>query len=494
MVNLGGSRSIARMACITLVLAFVSCQTVESFDDPRTWNDVGVVDEGGAPALRPQVALDGEGHAIVVWDQTDRRYPASSENSDDIWWARTNASLEDDWFGWATPSRLDDDFLNEPCDSVGPQIAVGGDDSVIVVFAQDASATTSPNECVEEFSIWAVRRTPDGVWGRPECIQDVAGCLGAGGLALGRDASNPQLAMDSEGNALVVWQVSNVEAQTAKLWRNRYVAGRGWNSPLEFFDLPPISQRPQVAMDANGDALIVWEQVDDTGYSSVSARWVRAQGDVESPEPLERFQDGHALDPQVAVNAAGEAIAVWKQQRTEDGLFEIWANHYDPASAEGWAGAEALDSGPDGNAERPQVAINDAGDAVAVWTIAGFRGRVWSNRYQVHGGWRVATPIGPLGLGSARLPQVAVNHAGWAVAVWVQFDGAKDNIWSSRYIPGQGWVSRGPVVEHEEVHGTGPQLVLDLEGNALVAWINGPYPHSDIYSARLFTQPLEVPE
>ena len=250
-------------------------------------------------------------------------------------------------------------------------------------------------------------------------------------------------------------------------------------------------------MDANGDALIVWEQVDDTGYSSVLGAVgssTRRRRKPRAPGTFPGRTCTRSSGP--GGECGGRSNRSLKQQRTEDGLFEVSGqNHHDPASAEGWAGAEAFwNSGPNGNAERPQVAINDAGDAVAVWTIAvsAVEYGPIAIRSTAVGGLRPRSGLEDL---VACLPQVAVNHAGWAVAVLVQFDGAKDNILVESVHTGKGGVSRGPVVEHEEVHGPGPQLVLG-PGRQRVGRLDQMAPtRTRIFdSARLFTQPLEVPE
>ena len=63
MVNLGGSRSIARMACITLVLAFVSRPDRREL---RRSKDLGMTSESSTRAARPHFGLKSLSMARVM--------------------------------------------------------------------------------------------------------------------------------------------------------------------------------------------------------------------------------------------------------------------------------------------------------------------------------------------------------------------------------------------------------------------------------------------
>ena len=119
---------------------------------------------------------------------------------------------------------------------------------------------------------------------------------------------------------------------------------------------------PQVAVDASGNAVAVWSQLGATARSSISAsRFVPGSG--WGAATLLETDDGEAWNPQVAVDASGNAIAVWNQS---DGTrFDVWANRYIPGA--GWGTANLLETDNAGHAGSPQVAVSPAGQAVAVW-------------------------------------------------------------------------------------------------------------------------------
>jgi hypothetical protein len=78
----------------------------------------------------------------------------------------------------------------------------------------------------------------------------------------------------------------------------------------------------------------------------------------------------------VANDATGNAIAVWRE------CGGIWANRFTPGS--GWGLPELIETNDNGRAERPQVAMDASGDAVAVWYKwdDGYRASIWAIRFE----------------------------------------------------------------------------------------------------------------
>ena len=96
-------------------------------------------------------------------------------------------------------------------------------------------------------------------------------------------------------------------------------------------------------------------------------------------ELIETDDAGDAGVPQIAFDAAGNALAVWEQS---DGIrFSIWSNRYTAGS--GWGTPELIEADDTGGAECPQIAFDAAGNALAVWRqFDGVRYNIWSNRYE----------------------------------------------------------------------------------------------------------------
>jgi hypothetical protein len=184
-----------------------------------------------------------------------------------------------------------------------------------------------------------------------------------------------------------------------------------------------------------------------------------------SAELIETDNAGAANYPQIAVDAKGNAIAVWQQS---DGTRNnIWANRY--VVGTGWGVATLIEKDDAGAARNAQVAVDAKGNAIAVWQQSdGTRDSIWANRYVVGTGWGIATLIEKDDAGAAESPQVAVDSAGNAIAVWKQSDGSSSYILANRYDTEEGW---GTATLIDDVGGARlPRVAVDSAGNALVVW------------------------
>ena len=121
---------------------------------------------------------------------------------------------------------------------------------------------------------------------------------------------------------------------------------------------------------------------------------------------LETDNAGNARDPKIALDASGNAMAVWRQS---DGTRNnLWANRYN-ASTSAWGTATLLETDNAGNASNPQIALDASGNALAVWYQSdGTRNNIWANRYNAStSAWGTATLIETDNAGSASSPQIA---------------------------------------------------------------------------------------
>ncbi len=187
---------------------------------------------------------------------------------------------------------------------------------------------------------------------------------------------------------------------------------------------------PQVALDPSGNAVAVWQQSDGTRHNIWANRYIVGSG-WGTARLIETDNEGSAWYPQAAVDASGNAVVVWRQ--LDGSRYNIWANRYDVGS--GWGTAQLIETEDAGSAYDPQVALDGSGNAVAVWRQwDGTSNNIWANRYVVGSGWGTAQLIETDNAGYAYYPQVAVDASGNAVAVWVQYDGTQESIWANHFV------------------------------------------------------------
>jgi hypothetical protein len=312
------------------------------------------------------------------------------------------------------------------------------------------------------WDIYANRYAAGSGWGNANLIEtDDAG-----------NAYGPQVAVDASGNAVAVWFQAEEDFSLPfpylrdNIWANRYVAGSGWGTATLIETDAGFALDPQVAVDGKGNAVAVWSQSDGTRFSIWANRYVAESG-WGTATLIETDEAGDAWAPQVAVDGGGNALAVWHQS---DGTRNnIWANRY--AADSGWERATLIETDDAGDAQHPQVAVDRSGNAVAVWYQSnGTLNNTWANRYAAGSGWERATLIETDNAGDAQDPQVAVDGSGNALAVWYQSDGTRNNIWANRYAAGSGW-ERATLIETDDAgDAQNPQVAIDGSGEAVAVW------------------------
>ncbi len=243
-------------------------------------------------AYRPQVAFDGSGNAMAVWEHFD--FTRSS-----IWSNRYVVGT-----GWGTAELIETENLG---DALFPQVAVDG--------SGDATAVWQQLDGVR-YNIISNRYVVGTGWGTATLIETEN--LGS--------ASTPQVAVDGSGYAMAVWYQS--DGARNNVWSNRYVVGTGWGTAtLIETDDSGNAIIPHVAVDGSGDAMAVWCQWDGTRTNIMSNRYIVGAG-WGIPTLIETDNLGDALFPRVAVDGSGDAVVVWYQQDDDIINTNIWSNRY----------------------------------------------------------------------------------------------------------------------------------------------------------------------
>ena len=285
-------------------------------------------------------------------------------------------------------------------------------------------------------------------------------------------AYNPQVVIDTSGNALAVWQ--QFDGTTYSIFANRYSVGSGWGTAaLIENDNTGGASDPQISIDANGNALAVWVQEGGPRRSIVANRYTAATNSWGTATLIETDDTGNANVPQIAIDTSGNALAVWTQDDgTENSVF---ANRY-TASNNTWGTAAVIetDNVIGHSAGEPRIAIGADGNALAVWVQSdGTRDNIWANRFIAGTGWGTAVLIETNNTGSAGAPQIALDASGNAIAVWQQSDGTRDNIWANRYTIATGWGTAALIETDNALNAGAVQIAFDANGNALAVWVQG---------------------
>jgi hypothetical protein len=244
----------------------------------------------------------------------------------------------------------------------------------------------------------------------------------------------PAMVQDARGNRIAVWEA--FDGVRFNIWAKRSTAGMGWGPSQRLdADHDGNAYSPHIALDAQGNAMAVWEQQIGGHYKVWANRYVAGQG-WGAAQPIERAFCGDANAPQVALTAQGQAVAVWQQS---DGKHShIRTSRYAPQT--GWGTAERVGSA-NTHANAPQIAFGANGTALAVWQqFDGLKTQVWASQQAVGSGWSHAARLSVrAGAGDSLNPTIAVDGRGQATALWQQADGGRNTIWARPYSASTGW-------------------------------------------------------
>jgi hypothetical protein len=181
-----------------------------------------------------------------------------------------------------------------------------------------------------------------------------------------------QIAMDAKGNAIAVWNQPQVG-----VWSARYVAGSGWQTP-QLIGSGAGSEGAAVDIDSLGNAVAVWDQPVG-GQRFIWANRFTTGAGWGTAAPIESHTGGDASSPKVSLSGNGDALAVWRQRIDALNTLNVWALRLSPA---GLGVPQQISSGA-GAARNLELARDTQGNALALWEQfdAAQNVSVWSSRF-----------------------------------------------------------------------------------------------------------------
>jgi hypothetical protein len=286
------------------------------------------------------------------------------------------------------------------------------------------------------------------------------------------DLSDPQLhssdqdvAIAPSGEAVVVWhrRLSAYHSVSEAAGRT---AGGSFGGPVAISSEKWHSLDHHVAMDPTGNAIIVYRKSNDFSTYNLFAVTRAAGGAFSAPVEVSDGEERNGtfvVNPDVGMDAAGNAIATWVQN-------DDWKVHYAIRPAGGDFGPPQAIANPADYAFEPDYAVAPNGDAAAVWT--GNDGLVYAAvRRNGHpfGAPQVVNTAG----GGNPLPNVAMDAKGNAIVTWAACEpGGCENAYVLYSLRPAGGTFGAPV-KVAKVFYMGayePEVAMAPNGEAAIAW------------------------
>jgi hypothetical protein len=282
------------------------------------------------------------------------------------------------------------------------------------------------------------------------------------------------VAVTPNGTAVAIWVATEGADQRAKV-RVR-LPGQGFGAvttltPADGSD----ATAPTVAVDNNGNATLAWQESAGPGGIQTIRAAVVSSGAVApgAPQTVSNAAN-QSVGPVLAVGAGGTAVIVY----TETLMAQ---QHVSAAIRNGAAGnfAAAVPISADVAAPfafTPSVAVDDAGDAVAVWMEVHTNPTVVANQRSAGGAFGAVGTVQEVSNSTttSSTPVVAMAPNGTAVAMWSQ--GSPSVVAYNERTPAGAWLPDSKVASPPGVSAFNPKLGFDGSGNAIAVWnaVSGP--------------------
>ncbi len=394
---------------------------------PSIFNSDAVTDEGSD--FDCQLATDGSGNWIAVWDAPDALNGTLSYD-EDILYSRS----ADNGATWTPPASLAPYANTETWNDWRPQITTDGNGTWIVVWhsAYDLGGTVG-----NDYDVFVTRSLDNGAtWSAPAALNSNA-------AVDTWDEDEVQIATDGAGNWMVVWGTDN-EVNIYEVWFS-YSSDGGvtWsarapvNPGLDHDNFGEIS--PDVVADSFGNWIVAWILAEeDSSIDVVAARSTDAGQTWSTPIFLSPNGpvDGSDRTPRLAADDNGNCLVVWSSNQPGVIFVDDWDVFSSRTSDGGqtWSPPVQVNSNAYRDKEYdlyPEIATDGAGTFVVVWEgqyLAGFgsdgnndRDILLAESYNLGATWSLPIYLNSGALsdvGQDWLPAIATDKAGQWIAVW----------------------------------------------------------------------------
>jgi hypothetical protein len=257
------------------------------------WGTPVIVDAGASGAAEPSVAVDAQGFATVVWMQPDPK------GSPQVFANRWNPNTKI-WEGAARVDALDQ------ARSVKAVVRSDALGNVVAVWSQYLGNGAG----LRLFSARRERNQAD-VWSSPVAIDEPS---------LETSRLFPFLAFDALGNVMVVWnqELRNVDGH---VYANHYdLQTKTWSGASRLNVGQEVAGTPQVAFDALGNAIAVWDGVGQLHASrfNVSNKTWGAFVTIRD------LKGTYFTAPSVVFDAANKARVTWFEGASSQDTFNLF--------------------------------------------------------------------------------------------------------------------------------------------------------------------------
>ena len=412
----------------------------------------------------PETAVATDGSAWLVWED-------GRNGTSDMYVQRLDPAGNR---LWQADLRVNSDTGSAY--QTGQAIALDSAGNAVVVWTDVRSGN---------FDIYAQKLSPDGtkLWPGDVRVRD----LTATGYA-----QSPDVVVDQYGNAIMVWSdvrgndsiyMQKLDPTGQRLWLNDIRVNRNTNAANRSY--------PRASLDGGGNVVIVWV---DTLNNETDIRAQRMSSDgvplwTTDVRPNVGSSVGPQTAPDVAIDALGTALIVWQ----DNGSFPsiVYAQRVDSTGASIWSSDLRLSSNNAGESEyAPRITLLDSATAVVSWAISNGVGYdISAQRIDFGGTKSWADPVQvTAALNGIPSLTIAADPAGNIVIGWDGKNGVTEDIFTQRLSTAGTKLWPTPIQINDDSGAAGQinvDIAADTNGNLFLTWQDNRSADSDIYLQKL---------
>ncbi len=309
------------------------------------WSEPERVNIEGVQAFSPHVSMDDDNNAFILWWQYADSASAILRKN----YQNGSLSIIPDVMSMTAYTQKYVDY---------PQVAMNEKGKAIAFWIELDGVLYRLYSSTYEA----------GTWSKPVAVSDAAG-----------EISIAKIALSDNGNAILAWlQTDNSDPSTTRV-RFSLLKNDTWNPPESIGEPEGIPYEFQLAINSSGSAIITWSEQCSINYVLTFGRIFRKEYNGESWSITERLNNyiytiGSLLtsttNPEIIMEDNGDAIMVWCQNEkssAEAGDPYVSRIYKSERHNGVWDDKPAILSREGVDASRPKIAMNRFGDAQILW-------------------------------------------------------------------------------------------------------------------------------
>ncbi|MBN2574738.1 MAG: hypothetical protein JXP73_09240 [Deltaproteobacteria bacterium] len=286
------------------------------------------------------------------------------------------------------------------------------------------------------------------------------------------------LGADGKGNVILAWLQEAMGGDTTLhgVWVSQTADGLSWTSPVHVAS-GKIYGDPQLAVARNGTARLVYGRQTETNIMPLFTAYYDGVAWTENPDIIDPVDHSSGQDPRLAIDASGNAILVFDKE-DGDGKDSVAAV---TMTGQTFSDPVILDANTVHYVylDQRSVAMNRKGEGVVVWSeytnTTSYDMVMYARSYNPSVGWSSQSPA-IVSSGDIYGVRAVMDEQGVVTIAWQQT--IASGMMNTMAIRGTltGTWSDVAVLETDNTTGylltelARPQLAVDASGNVLIVW------------------------